>query len=195
MRHTKGHAAGFSLVELVIVIAVVMIGLAVAVVNIRIGLASSRLNSGVQITLSQLRLAREAAVARRMSYRVTFTQPGTILTERLVQGQLPVQERTITLPPEVQFLAPAGLPSPGPDGFGAGRAAIDFDQANGGGGNVVLFVPDGTALGAAGGPDDGVIYIAHARGLAPPRAISMWGATGRFKVWILTITKGGPKWN
>jgi type II secretory pathway pseudopilin PulG len=98
MRHTKGHAVGFSLVELLIVIAVVMIGLAVAVLNIRTGLASSRLNSGVQTTLSQLRLAREAAVARRMAYRVTFTPPGTILTERLVQGQPPVRDHSEHVP-------------------------------------------------------------------------------------------------
>ena len=24
---------------------------------------------------------------------------------------------------------------------------------------------------------------------------ALWGATGRFKVWILTTAKGGPKWN
>lgn len=193
MQQASRDAAGFSLIELLIVIVVIMIALGVAVLSLPRALAASRLNSGVQTTLSQLRSARQEAIARRMAYRVTFTLPGTILTERLVQGQPPVAERTTSLPPEIQFLAPPGLPSPGPDGFGNGRLAIDFDQANGGGSTVVLFEPDGTALDAAGNPDDGVVYIAHARRLAPPRAISMWGATGRFKVWYLT-TKGGPKW-
>lgn len=193
VRKRCSESAGFSLIELVIVIAVVLIALSVALLNLRTAMASSRMNSGVETTLSQLRLARQEAIARRMAYQVTFTPPGTITTVRLVQGAAPIQERSITLPPEIQFLAP-GLPNPGPDGFGTGRVAIDFDQGNGGGGNVILFVPDGTAQGANGGPDDGVVYIAHARGLTPPHAISMWGATGRFKTWELSTGRGAPKW-
>ena len=191
---TKRSSAGFTLIELVIVIALILIATGVAVLSLRTGLASSRANSGVQATLSQLRLAREEAIGRRMEYRVTFLPPATIQTERILQGQAPVVERSITLPPEIQFLTAPGNPSPGPDGFGTGKAAIDFDQANGGGGTIIFFLPDGTALDAVGDPNDGVVYISHARGLAPSHAISLWGATGRFKVWQLTTT-GAPKWN
>jgi type II secretory pathway pseudopilin PulG len=195
MKPTRRSVTGFSLVELVIVIALILIALGVAVLSLRTALASGRVNSGVQTVLSQLRLAHQESMDRRMQYSITFTAPGTIVTQRIVQGQAPVTERTITLPSEVQFIAPPGLPNPGPDGFGTGQFAIDFDQVNGGGGNIIFFVPDGTALDTTGGPNDGVIYIGHARGLAPTHAISMWGATGRFKVWNLANGKGGPKWN
>lgn len=190
----RASTAGFSLIELLIVIVIVLIALSVALLNFPTALAASRMNSGVEITLSQLRLARQEAIARRMNYTVTFAPPGTITTVRLIQGQPPFQERSITLPPEIQFLAPPGLPNPGPDGFGTGRNAIDFDQGNGGGGTVILFVPDGTAQGGNGGPDDGVVYIAHSRALAPPHAISMWGATGRFKTWELSTGGGARQW-
>lgn len=195
MSRTRGSVTGFSLVELVIVIALILIALTVAVLNLRTALASARVNSGVQTVLSQLRLAHQQSMARRIEYSVTFTPPGAIVTQQILQGQAPVTERTITLPGEVQFIAPPGLPNPGPDGFGTGKLAVDFDQANGGGGNVIFFLPDGTALDATGGPNDGVIYIGHARVLAPPHAITMWGATCRFKVWNLTNGKGGPQWN
>jgi type II secretory pathway pseudopilin PulG len=195
MKRTRGSVTGFSLVELVIVIALILIALTVAVLSLPTALASGRLNSGVQTVLSQLRLAHQESMDRRMQYSITFTAPGTIVTQRILQGQAPVTERTITLPNEVQFIAPPGLPNPGPDGFGTGKIAIDFDQVNGGGGNVIFFVPDGTALDATGGPNNGVIYIGHARALAPTQAITMWGATGRFKVWNLANEKGGPKWN
>jgi|SRR5215472_4034070 len=195
MRRTRGSVTGFSLVELVIVIALILIALTVAVLGTRAAMASARVNSGVETVLSQLRLAHQESMDRRMEYSVTFTLPGTIVTQRILQGQAPVAERTVTLPNEVQFIAPPGLPNPGPDGFGTGKFAIDFDQVNGGGGNVIFFVPDGTALDATGGPNNGVIYIGHARGLAPMHAITMWGATSRFKVWNLANGKGGPKWN
>jgi prepilin-type N-terminal cleavage/methylation domain-containing protein len=196
MRHTPRHHAGFSLTELLVVISIIMILLTVVVLSFARAMTGARVNSAVQLTLNQLRMARQEAMDRRMQYRVTFTAPQTILTERIVGG-VPTTERTTTLPGTVRFVALPGLPPAGktPDNFGIGVNAIDFDQATGGGGTIISFYPDGTAQDAIGNPNDGVIYIAQPGELYSSHAVSLWGATGRLKVWYLTQDSGGkPKW-
>jgi len=194
----RSNQAGFSAVELLVAVAIIVVIVAVAIMMLNPALLGSHLNTAVQTSVSQIRLARQSAMDRRMLYSVTFTAPGTIVTTRLVQGQLPVVERTVTLPSDTQFLAQAGLPGAGktPDQFGSGANAIDFDQATGGGGNVIFFYPDGTALDAAGAPNDGVIYIALPGNLSSSRAITLWGATGRVKTFYLVKTAaGGLQWH
>jgi prepilin-type N-terminal cleavage/methylation domain-containing protein len=197
MRYSRRQHAGFSLMELIVVISLILIATSVVVLSFVRAATSSRVNSAVQLTINQLRMARQEAMDRRMQYRVTFTAPQTILIERIVGG-VPTVERTSTLPGAVQFVALAGLPPAGktPDNFGTGVNAIDFDQATGGAGTIISFYPDGTAQDAVGNPNDGVIYIAQPGALYTSHAISLWGATGRLKVWYLSKDSGGnPKWN
>jgi Tfp pilus assembly protein FimT len=184
------------MVEMVVVAAIIVLATAVAVVSLGTALSGSHVNSAVQITVNELRKAHEEAVDRRVLYTVTFAAPGTIVTQRTLTGQPPVTERTISLPSDVQFAALAGIPGAGatPDGFGIGTLAIDFDQANGGGGTVIFFKPDGTATDALGNPNDGVVYLARPGQLYSSYAVTMFGATGRFKVWQLTKKGGAPKW-
>lgn len=197
MRYSRRHHAGFSVPELIVVIAIILVATSVIVLSLTRAGTSSRVNSAVQLTLNQLRMARQEAMDRRMQYRLTFAAPQTILTERIVGG-VATAERTTTLPGAVQFVALSGLPPAGktPDNFGGGVNAIDFDQATGGGGTIISFYPDGTAQDALGNPNDGVIYIAQPAELYTSHAISLWGATGRLKVWYLSKDSGGnPKWN
>jgi Tfp pilus assembly protein FimT len=193
----RSNQAGFSAVELMVAVSIIIVVTAVSVLMFTTLSTNAHLNSAVQTTASQIRMARQSAMDRRMLYSVTFTPPGTIITQRLLQGQPPITERTVTLPSDTQFIAPVGLPGAGqtPDQFGSGTNAIDFDQAAGGGGNVLFFYPDGTALDAAGDPNDGVIYIAHPGDLNSSHAITLWGATGRLKTFYLTkAVTGGLKW-
>jgi prepilin-type N-terminal cleavage/methylation domain-containing protein len=194
----RRNQAGFSAIELMVVVAIILVIVVVALLMLNPALRGGHLNTAVQTTVSQIRMARQSAMDRRMLYSVTFTAPGTIVTTRLLQGQPPVVERTVTLPSDTQFLAQAGLPGAGktPDQFGSGASAIDFDQAAGGGGNVIFFYPDGTALDAVGDPNDGVIYIALPGNVNTSRAITLWGATGRVKTFYLAkTTTGGLQWH
>jgi type II secretory pathway pseudopilin PulG len=203
MKVHKARSSGYSLLELCIVMAIMIIVATVGVLFFSPALHNAHVNSAVQTTVSQLRMAREEAVDRRMLVTVTFLPPGTIQTQRTITGtlpgvlaQAPVIERSMTLPNDVQFLALPGLPTGAktPDGFGNGNLAIDFDQANGGGGTVIFFNPDGTATDALGNPNDGVVYIALPGALPSSHAITMFGATGRFKVYSLTQPGGNPTW-
>jgi hypothetical protein len=120
--------------------------------------------------------------------------PGKILTQTIAAGVLSAPT-SIDLPIDEQFVVVAGVPltPKTPDGFGSGVRAVDFDLGNGGGSNVLFFFPDGTVLDAAGNLNNGIVYIARPGDLYSSRAITIWGATGRLKVWSLA-NKGGASW-
>jgi len=55
---------------------------------------------------------------------------------------------TYTLPWDVTFNVQTGFPSPGPDNYGTGAAAIDFGytaNSSSGGATTIYFCPDGSA--------------------------------------------------
>jgi len=90
------------------------------------------------------------------------------------------------LPFDVKFQAVAGLPSPGPDGWGTGAAPIDFDQGVGAGGlNYVMFLPDGSSQDENGNYNSGVVYMARGGKLVSSKAITVFGTTGRVRGWRL----------
>lgn len=188
--------SGFSLLEVLVVCLIFFILAGVASFNLGPMRDAARENTAVQLTMNQLRMAREEAVDKRLQYIVTLQAPGTIVTQWIKTGIGVQTERTVPLPAGVQFSAEPGIPGAlaAPDGFGNGVAAIDFDQATGGGSNVIFFQPDGTAIDAAGNPNNGVVYIAIPGKLYSSHAITLFGATGRLKTWYLSKQGANPKW-
>jgi Tfp pilus assembly protein FimT len=183
-------------VEGLVVASIILIITAVAGLAMVPMRESAKLNAAVQMTINQLRMAHEEAIAKRLQYTVTLQAPGTIVTQWTKAGIGLQTERTVTLPDGIQFIAIPGLPTTPqtPDGFGNGNVAIDFDQATNGGQNIIYFQPDGTAIDAAGNPNNGVLYIARPGQLMTSRAITLFGSTGRLKTWYLTKNGATVKW-
>src|SRR5580693_9436778 len=197
---SKGcRVSGFSLIETVVVVAIISVTLAMALVGIVPALNSSRSTSGMELVLGEMRRAHERAIDERRIYRVTFVPPQTIQVD---VGQVVAIGSTITgsspafvaaqppllLPASVQFLVIPGIPATAataPDGLGSGAKAIDLDLANGGG-TQIYFQPDGRALDALNRLNDGVVYVAEPGNLYSSRAVSVFGSTGRAKSWFLT---------
>jgi len=184
---------GFSLIEMMIVVALILIVTAFSIMTIRPALQQNDVTEGFNQTLMALRQARDTAVAQRQIYIVTLSNAVVPNSITITQASTGTVMNTYFLPTDVAFLALAGLPtSPTafpktPDGFGAGATAIDFDQAIAGGvKNVVYFYPDGSAQDAAGNINNGVVYLAltgNAGYINTTRAITLWGATGRLRAW------------
>jgi prepilin-type N-terminal cleavage/methylation domain-containing protein len=204
----RSGQAGFSLLEMAIVVGVVLVATAAAVVNLVPSIKASRSNAAVEMVLGELRRAHERAVDERRIYRVTFTAPNTI---QLDVGRVAVIGSTITnsapafapaqppltLPGTVQFVIVPGVPTnplTTPDGLGTAANAIDFDLASGGGGNQIYFQPDGRALDAGNRLNDGVVYLAEPNNLFSSRAVSLYGSTGRTKGWTLSQVNGAVGW-
>jgi len=192
--------AGFTLLETIVVAAIILIMAGVALFQIIPSMKSAKSQTALETTLGIMRRYHEAAVDQRRIYEIVFTQPGTLQVNVEVFNSDGTTSwnavETYTLPRETQFIAVAGIPtSTGtPDGLGQGANAIDFMVDNGGGYNTVVFQKDGRATDTLGRLNNGVVYIAQPGDLTSSRAVSVLGATGRVKGWKLFPGTNGPIW-
>jgi len=220
-RHSRAML-GFSIIEAMMVIAILLIVSGFAVFNSQSALRDARVNGAYDTSFTQLRMARERAIEERKRYIVTFGQPaiagvatplGAPTTKSIqvfrwdyltpagavIPSTAAVQVSTIDLPADVGFQALSGVPvAPAavPDGFGVGIAPIDFDQGvGGGGGNLVMFMPDGSAHDLVGNSNNGILYLARNNDLPSSRAVTVFGSSGRVRGWRLTLPGGVATWN
>lgn len=210
----RTKANGFSLVEMVITLAISIVVTVISVMTLMPLLRQQRVINAYDTTLSVMRQARDCAVAQRTTYSVTFSNaatPNTIAVASVAPssgtGNLTGIScaATYQLPTDVQFLAQTGLPTTtatAPDSYyNAALLPIDLGYtANGGtgGASTVYFCPDGSAQNAQDGTgncsgswDGGVVYIAQSGNLLSSRAITLWGGTGRIRGWRLYPKSGG----
>jgi prepilin-type N-terminal cleavage/methylation domain-containing protein len=192
---------GFSMIELMVVIALILIVTTFSIMAIQPSLKQGHVTEAYNQTLMALRQAREISVAQRQIYFVTLSnavQPNTIT---ITQGSTGVVTATYSLPPDVAFVCVGGIPTSTvafpttPDLFGVGATAIDFDQGIAGGvKNVIYFYPDGSAEDAIGNVNNGVVYVAMPGFVNTSRAITLWGATGRLRGWRINLNAGNYYW-
>ena len=195
---------GFSLLELMIVIAISLTVAAISVLALMPVLKQDHIDMAYQTTLSLIRTYRTRAVAESSRYVLTFTAPGTINVQ--TWGYVPppgvspapinVPGGTYTLPTDIQFAVQASFPNPGPDNFGTGATAIGFNACGviEAGQSCLVFYPDGSVQDDTGNFNNGVIYITRpSSDKYSSRAISVFGTTGRARGWRL-YNQGGDKW-
>ena len=195
---SRRRMRGFSLLEMMAVLAIALIVSGIAVMSLQPALKASRVRNSYNIALAAMRQARDTAVAQRQVYYVTFSNAAVPNTITITQGGSGVVLTTYTLPPDVQFNCVTGIPTGAgttPDGFGAGATPIDFDQGVAGGTkNIVYFQPDGSAQDINSNLNNGVIYIARPSELYSSYAITVWGATGRVRGWRMIGQSNVAKW-
>ncbi|HZQ92929.1 MAG TPA: prepilin-type N-terminal cleavage/methylation domain-containing protein [Terriglobales bacterium] len=192
-------AAGFSMVELLFVIAIIMVVTGIALVQVSGTLQRAKADTALQIVLGQMRVAHERAIDERRIYRLSFVSPRTIQLDRMELdaggAYTAVAQGSIDIPAETQFTVVSGIPTAAtPDSMGVGNRAIDFSIDYGGAGTQVFFQPDGRALDSANRLNNGVVYMARPGDLLSSRAVSLFGATGRVKGWFLVMNGNSPEW-
>ena len=196
---------GFSLLELLITIAIGMTIAGVTFIAMRPLFNRSHIDNAYDTTLMALRDTRHLAITQSHQYYVTFNpagySAGTILVQyqpAAVAGVLPALQmvKTYTIPTDIQFAVAAGFPANSPDNFGTGITAIDFGQGLGAGSlTYVCFMPDGSSRDQLGNYNSGVVYLTRPLDdKYSSRAISVWGATGRVRGWRLNQQAGAPVW-
>ena len=187
--------SGFSLIETMIVLAVMMIASGMFFMSLQPALKDTRVTNAYNTTLMTLRRAREAAIAERRTYVVTFNSAVTPNAITITQAATGLVIATETLPPDIFFRVEPGIPTTiatTPDHFGTGGTAIDFDQAVAGGAkNVICFLPDGSAQDVNSNSNNGVVYLARTGALYTSRAITVWGSTGRLRGYRLYPNPAG----
>jgi len=207
LRHPASTRAmrGFSMIEMVVVVAIIMVMLGVALMSLQPALKDAHATNAYDAVLTQLRIARAKAVENRQQYIVCFgisiptgaaTPLGAPTAQSIQIFQWPagaaqsaaIQISKVDLPTDIQFQALAGLPAAAPDGFGSGAVAIDFDRGvTPAVKNQIMFLPDGSARDTAGNLNSGIVYMAG-QNVGSTRAITVWAASGRIRGWRLTDT-------
>jgi prepilin-type N-terminal cleavage/methylation domain-containing protein len=201
---------GFSLLEMIITISIIMILCGVTFIGMQPLLKQGHVDSAYSTTLMALRNTRNLAITQSHEYYVNFNPSGFPAGTIQVQYQPPAvgvaaapplqQVITYSIPSDVSFaVQTTGFPTAStPDGFGAGVNPIDFGQALAGEPlNYVVFMPDGSSQDNLGNFNSGVVYLTRPSdtvNLNNSRAITVWGATGRIRGWRLVKLSGTWTW-
>ena len=169
--------AGFSLIEIMIVTAVMGIVTGIAVVTISSSRQGLNGDGAMRTVLSQMNSAREQAITQRRNMRLTFTGTNSI---QIVREEVPGPTlTTITSVPfegGVQFLTVTGLPDT-PEAFGNSTATY-FGAAT-----EIKFAPDGTLVDQNGNTVNGTVFVAIAGQTLSARAVTIFGSTGRVRAY------------
>lgn len=204
----KHRERGFTLLEMVTVLAISIIVSVISVMSLIPMLKAQRVTNAYNTVLSALRQARDNAVSQRTSYSVSFVSgsPSSITVTPTLSTFQGAQNTTVyNLPSDITFNVQSNFPSVGPDKYGTGVAPVDFGYtANGGTGGqtTFYFCPDGSAQDSEGGAgncqgswDGGVVYLGRPGELLSSRAVTLWGGTGRIRGWRLYSNgSGGYQW-
>jgi prepilin-type N-terminal cleavage/methylation domain-containing protein len=181
---------GFSLLEMLVVIAIMFILSAFAIISINGSLPSQQSAAGLNAAVGVFRQGRDIAIAERRSFQLVIpavNPPNQIGLERLeIAGgftALPV----VTLPKPAQFgLDPSITVAPE-------TGLVQSTCANGlcfGGTVTETWLSDGTFVQANGQPLTAVVYVMVPGQPSAQRAFTILGSTGRIRTYRWT----GKNW-
>jgi prepilin-type N-terminal cleavage/methylation domain-containing protein len=173
---------GFTIVELIIVITIILLMLAAAMPLINETIQNSQRENSLQIVTLQTRLARQMAMTNRRNYRVDYENYSLKARVSIVLLGVSASETIMSqtdLAGNMTF-GKAGSP-PNPE--------TDYPTVL----SRIYFNPDGTgttAANGAGGFANGTVFIAKTGDSKSNRAITIMGATGRVKGYRYNPTLG-----
>lgn len=166
--------AGFTLVETLLIVALVGIISGITIIAFQAALRQLRADSNVRIVTWQLQTAREMAMSQRRDVEVQFVAPRGIATIRREIPNGTTLLSTVYLEGNVQFHVFPSLPDT-PDGFG-NATALSFSAAT-----SLLFTSEGAFVDQAGRALNGSIFFGVPSQTETARAITIFGATGRVR--------------
>lgn len=180
---SKHDEAGFSLAELLTIIAIGSVLFGITIIAFQAAATTLQGDANLRIVERQMKLARDTAVAQRRSVEVQFVAPNQLFVIRrdLPAGTTLLQ--SAVLEHNTTFIRFPGIPDT-PDAFG-GAAALNL-----GGAATVMFTSDGMFVDAAGTPVNATVYIGQAGNPVSQRAITVFGSTAR----VRTHRWNGSQW-
>jgi Tfp pilus assembly protein FimT len=179
-RESRGEERGFSTIELLIVVLVLMTVSAMAIVQLAPTVQQQQANAAMIEIASELRQAREIAMTERRDIQVSFPSNNQITLTRmnLPAGQAVIATMPIQAP--AVFMLNPGTPDT-PDAFG-NAGAIEFGNVVGGP-PTMLFQSDGTFVDTGGNILNGTVFISIPNSPTATRAVTVVGATGRIRMY------------
>jgi len=171
---------GFSLVEILVAVAIISIILGMALLNYGSILPNLKANSAMDQLLYQLRSARERAIAHRREVQVQFVGTNQLtITEIWLLGTAPPAS-TVSFEGGAQYIILPGVPDlPAPFNFG-NTAPVYFGGLSGGP-PIMKFSTTGALIDGGNTLVNGTVFMGIPGKPSTARAISILGATGRVR--------------
>jgi len=196
-RHrSRREDAGFSLIEMMLVVAIMMVLGGMGTFQILAERSTLRGDAAMRVVLAQLNQARQMAIAQRRYIRVVFDLAGNQVV--IVREDTTAATTTLsTVPFEggATFTLVSGVPDT-PDAFGM-SGATSFTSTNGTfassstSTSVAKFAPDGTLVDWNGFTTNGTVFTSVAAKATSARAVTVLGSTGRVRGYRWD----GRQWN
>jgi prepilin-type N-terminal cleavage/methylation domain-containing protein len=196
MRKTNRRERGFSMLETVMVISIILVLSGMAIVQSFGSTESYQVNSASDVVVSQLRVARQLAISNRRvvqiwidnapesdgRYHVAYQQqpaPGT--------NEVAGTKVSVPLPAIAQFVLESGVPDT-PMAFGNSSAVYIGNPPVAGGPPIMQFNSTGTFTDNTGNTLlYGTVFIGVPNKPATARAVTIMGGTGRVRAYIYDI--------
>ena len=171
---------GFSLMEILVAVAIISIILGMALLNYGSILPNLKANSAMGQLLYQLRSARERAIAHRREVQVQFVGTNQLtITEIWLLGTAPPAS-TVSFEGGAQYIILPGVPDlPAPFNFG-NTAPVYFGGVSGGP-PLMKFSTTGALVDGGNTLVNGTVFMGIPGRPSTARAISILGATGRVR--------------
>ncbi|MBS1842176.1 MAG: prepilin-type N-terminal cleavage/methylation domain-containing protein [Acidobacteria bacterium] len=198
----KAHKNGFSLLEAVVVVAIISILVATSVIGIQQLLSSSRSDAAANTVVSQLRAARQLAISRRHNVQVTVNTsvaapnfaPSISYVEMATGALTEALPAVVTvpLPPNTNFLLQPGQGDT-PMGFG-NTSAVYIGGVSGG--PATMFFSTTGAFMSGNAPINGTFFVGIDGNPGSARAVTLLGSTGRVRTyyWAGVSTQNPTGW-
>jgi prepilin-type N-terminal cleavage/methylation domain-containing protein len=184
LRRSDSRDAGFTFIELVLVLAVASVILALTAGFYPQAKATIQGDSAMRVLKWQLKLARETAINERRAVQVEFLPPNRVrLLRHNLTDEVPTEIGGATLEHHMEFRLFQGHPD-SPDTFG-NSAALSFSGAA-----SIRFTADGMLTDAAGQPINGTVFLGQAGRPMSARALTIFGPTST----IRTYRWNGSEW-
>lgn len=195
MRRTRNQEDGFSLLEAVVVIGLMMVMMGFAIFKSTSMMPNYKADSAQDVVVSTLRQARQTAVTQRRDVEVWIDQTlsGTDQVQHIkyqvvaISGDQPQPLVSVGLPRGSQMVLEPGVPDT-PMGFG-NNAAVYIGNV-GGGPPVMKFRSTGAYTDPVYSPLNGTIFIGVPAQAFTARAVTIMGGTGRVRPY----TWSGTAW-
>ncbi len=183
-RSTRESAAGYSVVEMMLVVGIMGVVASMAVFQIGQSRPGALADGAMRVVISQMMQARERAITERRNMRMAFTNNSvTLMREDISGGTVSVTTfPSIPFESGLQFLRL--LSSDTPDGFAPGSiastGAVYLPTATGTPPEV-KFTPDGRFVNQDGITLNATIFVALPGKNTSARAVTIMGTTGRIR--------------
>jgi prepilin-type N-terminal cleavage/methylation domain-containing protein len=179
-QYSNPSQQGFSLLEILVAVAIISVVLVMAMLNYGSILPNYKANSAMDQVLSQMRSARERAISHRREVQVQFIGTNQLQMSELWTLGTPPVERPVSFEGGAQFIVFSSVPDlPAPYNFG-NSAPIYFGGLSGGP-PIMKFSATGAFIDGGNSLVNGTVFLGIPGKPSTARAISILGATGRVR--------------